>query len=108
MLISDNYEAFLSETRDMDVVSNAKTFLNSLNVQAEDVYIESEIAKQEEAVKKAEKNYNNAVDDGNSLEKKRHNLEEDIKKNKDEQEIKRLEIEKQKQLLDNARAKRKS
>lgn len=107
MLLSDNYDAFLNETRDLTVINNAKTFLNSLSVQAEDVYIESEIVKQEEAVKKADKDYTNSVEDGNSLEKKRVNLEEDIRKNKEQQEQKRLEAEKQKQLLEVARGKRK-
>jgi hypothetical protein len=108
MLLSDNYDAFLNETRDLPVIDNAKTFLNSLSIQAEDVYIESEIVKQEEVVKKADKDYNNSVADGASLEKKRVNIEEDIKKNKEQQEIKRLETEKQKQLLEVARAKRKA
>lgn len=108
MLLSDNYDAFLNETRDLPVIDNAKTFLNSLSVQAEDVYIESEIVKQEEVVKKADKDYNNSVEDGASLEKKRANLEDDIKKNKEQQEVRRLEVEKQKQLLEVARAKRKA
>lgn len=108
MLLSDNYEAFLNETRDLPVIDSAKSFLNSLGVQAEDVYIESEIIKQEEAVKKAEKEYNNSVDDGKSLDKKRQNIEDDIKKNKEQQEQKRQETERQKQLLDAARAKRKA
>ncbi len=108
MLLTDKYDAFLNETRDIEVINSAKTFLNSLSVQAEDVYVESEIAKHEEAVKKVEKDYNNSVEDGASLEKKRVNLEEDIKKNKEQQEQRRLETEKQKQLLLNARAKRKA
>lgn len=108
LLLSDNYDAFLNETRDLTVIDNAKTFLNSLSVQAEDVYIESEITRQEDVVKKAEKDYNNTVEDGNSLEKKRQSLEEDIKKNKEKQEERRLDSEKQKQLLELARAKRKA
>ena len=107
MLVSDKYDAFLDETREPEAITGARRFINSLNVQAEDVYIESEISKQDLVVKKAEKEWNNAVADGLSLDKKMRELEENIKKNKEQQEQKRQELEKQKQLLLDARAKRK-
>ncbi len=108
LLVSDTYDAFLNETNNNAVIENAKTFLNTLNVQAEDVFIESEITKHQEEVKKAEKEYENSVNDGNGLEKKRADVEEEIKKNKEQQEQRRQEVEKQKQQLDEARAKRKN
>jgi len=107
MLVSDKYDAFLDETREPEVITGARRFINTLGVQAEDVFIESEISKQDLVVKKAEKDFNNAVEDGLNLDKKMRDLEEDIKKNKGQQEQKRIELEKQKQLLLDARAKRK-
>jgi hypothetical protein len=107
MLISDSYDAFINETRDGDAVRNGKSFLNTLNVQAESASIDKDILNEEENLKKAEKRYNNAVDDGNDLEKKRRKLEEDIAENKKAQESRKAEIEKQKQVVDAARNKRK-
>jgi hypothetical protein len=107
MLISDSYDAFINETRDGDAVRNGKSFLNSLGVQAESASIDKEVLTEEENLKKAEKRYNNAVDDGNDLEKKRRKLEEDIAENKKAQELRKAEIEKQKQVVEAARNKRK-
>jgi hypothetical protein len=107
MLISDSYDAFINETRDGDAVRNGKTFLNTLNVQAESASIDKEISTEEENLKKAEKRYNNAIDDGNDLEKKRRKLEEEIAENKKAQEQRKLDIEKQKLVLEAARNKRK-
>jgi hypothetical protein len=107
MLISDSYDAFINETRDGDAVRNGKSFLNSLGVQAESASVDKEILNEEENLKKAEKRYNNAVDDGNDLEKKRRKLEEDIAENKKAQELRKAEIEKQKQVVEAARNKRK-
>jgi hypothetical protein len=107
MLISDSYDAFINETRDADAVKNGKSFLNTLNVQAESASIDKEIQNEEENLKKAEKRYNNAVEDGSDLEKKRRKLEADIEQNKKDQEQKKLEIEKQKVVLEAARNKRK-
>jgi hypothetical protein len=107
MLISDSYDAFINETRDGDAVRNGKTFLSTLNVQAESAAIDKEISIEEENVKKAEKRYNSAVDDGMDLEKKRRKLDAEIEQNRKEQEQRKLDIERQKQLLEAARNKRK-
>ena len=61
----------------------------------------------EESVKKAEKRYNNAVDDGNDLEKRRRKIEDDIAQNKKDQEQRRIEVDRQKQALEAARNRRK-
>ena len=69
--------------------------------------LEQQIVAQEDAVKKANKKYNNLVDDAASLEKKRKNIEKDIDDNKKAQTNQQTEIEKQKQKLDTLRSKRK-
>lgn len=106
LLISDSYDAFVTEARDTAVIRNAKTFLNSFATPAQDVSIENEIRAKEEDVKKAEKRYNNAVEDGKDLEEKRKKIEKNIEENKKEQEQRRLDIERQKQALEAARARR--
>lgn len=106
MLISDSYDAFINETRDAEAVKNGKAFLNTLEVQAASAAIDKEILNEEENLKKAEKRLNNAVDDGNDLEKKRRKLEEDIAQNKKDQETRKAEVERQKQVLEAARNKR--
>lgn len=107
MLISDSYDAFVDETRNAEVVSNGKMFLNTLNVQAESASVDKEILDAEESVKKAEKRYSNALDDGNDLEKRRRKIEDDISQNKKDQEQRRLDVDRQKQALEAARNKRK-
>ena len=106
MLISDQYDAFLTESRDAEVISNGKRFLNTFNTPAQDVSIENDIKAQEDNLKKAEKKYNNAVDDGKSLDDKRRKIEKDIEDNKKEQEQKRADMETQRQVLETARSKR--
>ncbi len=106
MLITDSYDAFVTEERDAEVISNGKRFLNSFNTPAQDVAIENDIKDQEDNLKKAEKRYNNAVSDGKDLEEKRKKIERDIEDNKKDQEQRRVDVEKQKQVLDAARARR--
>ncbi len=107
MLISDSYDAFIDEQRDSaGVISRGKSFLNTFNLPAQDVYIENDIKEQEDNLRKAEKRYSSAVSDGNDLEKKRRKIENDIEDNKKEQEQRRIEVERQKQVLESARAKR--
>lgn len=107
LLISDSYDAFIDESRDAEVVNKGKAFMNTLNVQVESASIDKEILQHEENVRKAEKRYNNTIDEANDLEKKKRKLEADIEQNKKEQEQRKAEIETQKQLLDAVRNKRK-
>jgi len=106
MLISDTYEAFVTESRDPSLISSGKVFLNSFNTPAQDVATENDIRDQEENLKKIEKKYNNAVEDGKSLEEKRKKIEKDILDNIKEQDQKKVDLERQRQVLETARAKR--
>ena len=74
-----------------------------------DLYdLEQQIIAQEDAIKKADKKSANLIDDGVSLEKKRKNIEQDIADNKKNQANQLVEIEKQKQILEVLKGKRKS
>jgi hypothetical protein len=84
-----------------------KTHLNNIQPDVEAFNLELQVADQEEAVKKAEKKYDNLQDDLKSLEKRLKKLEEDIAENKKDQEKQKAEIENQKKILETLKAKRK-
>ncbi|UEG51089.1 hypothetical protein LK994_06320 [Ferruginibacter lapsinanis] len=108
LLITKGYDNFASEATDATLFANAKTFVNNLVVNIVATDLEKQIEEQENAVKKAEKKYNNAVDDGNNLEKKKRQLEQDIIDNQKDQANKKSEAEAQRQILETLKGKRKS
>lgn len=89
-------------------LSSGRSFLSGL-VPAVDAHnLEVEIGGQEGEIKKAEKKYEKLVDDANDMQKRLKKLQDNIEENKKDQERQRLEIEKQKGILENMRGKRKS
>jgi hypothetical protein len=107
LLISKGFDAFVSDSADARVISNAKNYLDTIKNMIAAYDLEQQIVAQEDAVKKANKKYSNLVDDGASLEKKKKNIEKDIEDNKKDQSNQQAEIEKQKQILETLRGKRK-
>lgn len=107
LMISKGFDSFVSDSTDARVMTNAKNYLDSIRNMIAAYDLEQQIIAQEDAVKKADKKYNNLVDDGASLEKKRKNIEKDIEDNKKDQANQKAEIEKQKQILETLRGKRK-
>ncbi len=107
MLISKGFDNFASDSTDGSLIKNAKTYLDSIRNMIAAYDLELQVTAQEDAVKKADKKYTNLVDEGESLEKKRKNIEKDIADNKKDQENQKAEIEKQKQILETLRGKRK-
>ena len=91
-----------------NIKERAKSFLNNLTPLVEAYNLEQEIIGQEEAVKKAEKKYNNLQDDLQDLEKRKKKLEDSIEDNKKDQEKQKNEIEKQKDVLEKMKGKRKN
>lgn len=89
-------------------LSSARSFLNSLIPTVDAHNLEVEISGQEGEIKKAEKKLDNLVDDGNDMQKRLKKLQDNIEDNKKDQEKQRLEIEKQRVILENMRGKRKS
>ena len=79
--------------------SGSHNFLNGLTVQTQDHSLELDIKNQEDEVKKAEKKFNNLVDDGNDMVKKLKRLQEDIEENKKNQALQTSEIQKQRDAL---------
>jgi hypothetical protein len=107
MLLSSGYEKFISESDDASLFNNAKSFLNNLTENAVAYDLELQIKEQTEATEKASKKYNNSVEDGKDLVKKKEKLEKDIADNTQKQADMKAESEKQVQILETLKAKRK-
>jgi len=107
LVMQRNNENIIARS-DTLVNSNAKTFLNKLTPDVEAFNLEKEIAEQEDAVSKAEKKLKNLQDDKDTMEKKIKKLQKDIKDNLKQQEDQQKEIEKQRQVLEALKGKRKS
>lgn len=107
LMITKGFDSFVSDSSDSRVINNAKNYLDSIRNMIAAYDLEQQIVAQEDAVKKADKKYTNLVDDAASLEKKRKNIEKDIEDNKKDQANQQAETEKQKQILETLRGKRK-
>jgi hypothetical protein len=107
LMISKGFDNFASDSSDSRLMQNAKGYMDSIINMIAAYDLEQQIIAQEDAVKKADKKYTNLIDDGQSLEKKRKNIEQDIADNKKNQTSQQAEIEKQKQILETLRGKRK-
>jgi len=107
LLISRKDENIIAR-RDALVNSNSKTFLDRLSPDVEAYNVEVQIRNQETVVSKAEKKLKDLQDDQESMEKKIKKLQDDLKENAKDQEDQQKEIEKQKQVLEAVKGKRKS
>jgi hypothetical protein len=107
LMVSKGFDNFAADSTDGTLISNAKKYLDSIKLMIAAYDLELQITAQEDAVKKSDKKYNNLVEEGESLEKKRKNIEQDIETNKKDQASQKADIEKQRQILDTLRGKRK-
>jgi hypothetical protein len=107
LMISTGFDAFVSDSSDAAVINNAKTYLNNLRDMVAAYDLELQIAEQEDVIKKADKKYNGLVDDGTDLQKKKRKIEEQIVENNAAQAAQKTEAEKQRQVLETLKAKRK-
>ncbi len=106
LMVSKGFDSFVADSNDSKLMNNAKNYLDSIKNMIAAYDLEQQIIAQEDAVKKADKKSTNLIDDGVSLEKKRKNIEQDIADNKKNQASQLAEIEKQKQILEVLRSKR--
>lgn len=107
MMITKGLDNFVADSTDAAVVSNAKAYLDSIKIMIAAYDLEQQIIAQEDAIKKADKKYTNLIEDGQDLEKKRKNIENDIAENIKNQANQKAETEKQRQILETLRSKRK-
>jgi hypothetical protein len=107
MMITKGIDNFVADSTDALVVNNAKTYLDSIKITVAAYDLEEQIIAQEDAIKNADKKYTNLVEDGQSLEKKKKSLENDIAENIKNLANQKAETEKQRQILETLRSKRK-
>ncbi len=106
-LIGKGFDSFASDTADADLINQTKAYINSLREVAAAYDLELQINAQEDVIKKNEKKMENLVDDSNSLQKKKKKIEDEIAQNNSEQVNQKAENERQKQILENLKSKRK-
>ncbi len=107
LMLSKGFDAFVSDSSDATVVESAKTYLNNLRDMVAAYDLEMQISEQDDVIKKTDKKYNNLVDDGTDLQKKKRKIEEQIVENTAAQAAQKTETEKQRQVLETLKAKRK-
>jgi hypothetical protein len=107
ILISKGGENFINNSTDPDAIRNCIAYLQGLIPKFEANQLEIDITKQEAVIKKAEKTFNSLVGTGESLKSKKQDIEENIAKNLKEQENQKLTLEKERQLLETLKSKRK-
>jgi hypothetical protein len=106
LMISKGLDNFATVKNDAALFNNAKTYLENILPMITAYDLELQITDQQDAVNNADKKYNDLIDEGQSLEKKRKNIEKDIEDNKKNQENQVAEIEKQKQKLETLKSSR--
>ena len=108
LMIAKGNEIFITEADDASTINNAKTFMDNLNAMIESYDLEQQIAAQENDLGKAEKKYQNTLDDAEKLQKAKKKIERDIEDNLKDQKNRQSEVEKQKQIFETLKGKRKA
>jgi hypothetical protein len=106
-LIGKGFDDFASDTADADLINNTKAYVNSLREVAAAYDLELQIGAQEDIVKKDDKKYVNLMDDANALQKRKKKLDDEIAQNIIDQNVQKIENERQKQILETLKGKRK-
>lgn len=106
VLLSKGFENFLSSETNSDVINNAKDYFDKVKEELVEYDLELQIQEQENQTNKATKKYNNLVEDSVKLQTRKRELELVITENSNAQAAQKLELEKQKQFLENLKRKR--
>lgn len=107
LMISKGADDFATAKKDADLWRKAKAYLDNILPAITAYDLEQQINEQQDVVDKADKKYNNLVEDGQSLEKKRKSIEKDIENNKKDQEKQQADMEKEKLRLETLKSGRK-
>ena len=108
LLLAKGNEIFITEADDASTINNAKAFMDDLNIMIEAYDLEQQIVSQERDLNKAQKKYQNMLDDADKLQKSKRKIEKDIEDNLKDQKNQQAEVEKQKQIFETLKGKRKS
>jgi hypothetical protein len=104
VLISKGYNNFVTSGTDQTTINNVKTFLNGLIGYTNSYQLGLNIKAQEEALKKAEKAYNNATDDNKDLLSQKEKLEKKLAENNNDQVLKQKALDEEKKKLNDLKA----
>jgi len=107
MLISSGYDKFIADSTDANAFSNAKSYLSGLTDRVAVYDLEQQITDQDNTVQKVTKKMNSLTSEGEDLKKKKTKLENDIAENLKKQEALKAESDKQIQILNTLKDKRK-
>ncbi len=107
LMISSGYEKFIGDTTNARLIDSAKSYLNGLTDRVAAFDLDQQIMEQDDAVKKVSKKLTSLTETGQELQKKKNKLENDIANNLKEQASQKTEGEKQLQILQTLRDKRK-
>lgn len=108
LMISKGFDDFAAEKSDETLIGNAKEYLDNLRNLIAVYDLEQQITEQDDVVKKNEKRSTSLVEEADDLQKQKKKLEKKIEENKKAQEDQVKENDKQKQVLETLRGKRKS
>jgi hypothetical protein len=108
LMLAKGNEIFVTESDDASTISNAKIFMDSLDIAIEAYDLEQQIASQESDFNKAQKKYQGMLDDAEKLQKSKKKIEKDIEDNLKDQKNQQSEVEKQKQIFETLKSKRKA
>lgn len=100
-------DIFISEATDMDIVTNAKSYIQNLKGISQSYDLEEQINDQTDAVRKADQRLNNLVSDSVDIAKKEAKIQLQIQDNITNMAAQKTEIEKQQLILQTLKAKRK-
>ena len=107
MLIALGNENFVTDSSDSKLIANAKLFLENLVTSVAAYDLEQQIAAQENALKKEEKRLKTYHDEADDMQKRKKKLEQQIEQNFKDQASQEKEVQKQKDLFETLKARRK-
>ncbi|MBC7508601.1 MAG: hypothetical protein H7320_07615 [Ferruginibacter sp.] len=107
LMISSGYEKFIGDTTNAPLIDSVKNYLNGLTDRVAAYDLDQQITEQDVALKKALKKLTNLTETGQDLQKKKVKIENDIADNLKGQASQKAESEKQQQILQTLRDKRK-
>jgi len=99
-MVSYGLDNFISSSMDATIINNTKTYMNGLAPKFAATKLGKDIDAQQKVYDKAVKEYENLVSDGESLAKKKADIEQEISKNKTDQEAQKALMAKEKANLE--------
>lgn len=106
--VAKGSEQFIGRDVDPALFSGTRAYADQIHSWSEAHALELDINSQDDVLKKTEKKYQSLIEDSTSLSKKKLKIEQDILENKSNLSKQTQEIEAQKKILENLRARRKN